>query len=104
MKKVIGTIALGGMLAVSATVHAGTWVKGYGETVEKATEAGLKVAKSAVKSRGTGCVDGKTRLAPKEQGLWVVEVHYSHHNGSCGKQSSDEAWVQEQVGKLVPKL
>ncbi|MDJ0740627.1 MAG: hypothetical protein QNJ91_13000 [Gammaproteobacteria bacterium] len=96
------------MLA-SAAVHAGGWAKGYGETVKEATESSLLAAREVVNSRGKGCVgrsDGgpTTRLAPREQGLFVVETFYSHHNGSCGKMSADEAWVRDQVGRLLGGL
>jgi uncharacterized protein (DUF1330 family) len=85
-------ILLLGLALLSTPVYAGDWAKGYGETVTIATENSLKAAKAAVVTRGTGCIGRKngddTRLAPKEQGLWVVETYYSHHNGSCGKMAA----------------
>lgn len=94
------------MIAWPCVATAGSWVRGYGETVTEATENALKAANAAVASRGKGCIGRNkggpdTRLAAKEQGLFVVEVFYSHHAGSCGQLSNDEAWVRKQVEALT---
>ena len=96
----------------SVPAYAEDWATGFGETVTEATENSLSNAKAAVASQGSGCIGSKdgtedTRLRPegqveaKEYGIWVVQTYYSHHNGSCNKNSKDQIWVEDQVSKLI---
>lgn len=99
-KKVIIFSALlfsGTIMATPAL--AGGWGRGLGETVTEATDNATKNAAAIVRSRGEGCVglapgsnpDDLVRVVGKDQhGLWIVEVAYSNHNGSCGKMSRDQ--------------
>lgn len=101
--RIIKSVFLAGAIMATgiAAAQAGGWAKGYGENVREATENAIATAEAIVASRGSGCVgnnEGEAiRLAPKEQGLFVIEAHYSHHNGSCGKKSRDELLLEGMV-------
>ena len=101
MFKISKTILLSILLpfGFASPALAGTYARGLGETVTIATENATKNAEAAVRSRGKGCVgvgkDGKpenaVRVPGKDaNGLWIVEVFYSFHAGSCGQMSDDK--------------
>ena len=78
----------------SGSVNAGGWAKGYGDTVEEATENATIKAKREIASRGAGCLSGQIRLTKEEYGRWAVEVHYYQHYGSCDRRG-DYNWVND---------
>ena len=82
VKRMVSAVFLSAL--VSLPVYAGTWHAGTGNTIKEATDAATKKAFDAVRRRGKGCVD-KSRKPVKQGDKWVVQVHQSHHNGSCGK-------------------
>ena len=93
------------ILLNSGNAIAGSWAKGYGSTVEEATENAIANAKSAISSRGAGCLSGQIKLLGKEHDLWAVEAHYNQHNGSCGHGGGrDYNWVNDpcKLNDLLP--
>lgn len=92
------------VLGAATPAWAGGYAVGYGETIEEATRMALASAEAIVRSRGKGCVgpgkDGKNPglIRPEKlpDGLWKIEAHYNHHNGSCGRTSS----ISDQLREL----
>lgn len=91
------------VLLFAGSANAGGWAKGYGDTVEEATENAIENTKRVISSRGDGCLSGQIRLSEKEHGQWAVEAHYYQHDGSCGRVG-DYNWVNDpcKLNKELP--
>lgn len=104
MKKFFSISAITVLLVASPAAFAWTWVQGQGETIDEALTNAVKVAEARVKSRKSGCVDGKQRNLEKktinETTVWSVEVKVHNQNGSCGIDANKE-WVKSTASSLA---
>lgn len=91
------TVLVAGTLAVSITGAATSaiaegWASAFGSNPTEAQNNAVVVAEGVVRSRGQGCVDGRSRLGPQNNpasGVWHIEVRYNKHNGSCDRRAQN---------------
>lgn len=104
MKKYIVSTFAFLALVFSSSVSAGAWIKGYGLTPTEALNTSISIANARVKSKGKGCVDGKTRnfqaLNMSGTLVFTIEIYVHNQNGSCGIDVN-EKWIRDTVSKWV---
>ena len=91
-----------GLVMASANAFAGGSVEGYGSNCTEARKDAMAAAAEIVKDRGKGCLGRKsgsaTEFVSNKDGVCIIKAHYSHHNGSCGKNSTEEQALCKAIG------
>ena len=103
-KKIIMIAICTSALFISTSALAGKWVTGKGETIQAAIESAIFVGEARVRSRTSGCVDGKQRGLKQIEisgvKIWEIQVLTHNHNGSCGIDANAE-WAKSVAADLA---
>jgi hypothetical protein len=75
-------------MIIASSAYAASEVFAYGETLEKAQDAALKVATESAKSKDT-CVGGISTCKKQDDGLFRCGAYVADHKGSCNKDGGE---------------